>query len=182
VTSRSINDLHPLLQPMAHQFLTNCAARWGGTPVAVIITSTWRSGEEQHELWRQGREIPGPVCRCGGKANPIGTCPKHLMGLVVTKADAGQSKHNFVDAAGKPASLAFDSAILLHGKAIWGTKGDGIDDNPADDFTDELELWQRMGAIGMDLGLDWFGAPKAPFREFPHMQHPLAAAIMAGRG
>ena len=70
---------------------------------------------------------------------------------------------------GKPASKAFDVVPLRNGKPVWGTSGDGIDDNPADDNTDDLELWQRIGQIGESLGLEWAGRWKT-MREFPHFQ------------
>lgn len=180
--SRNIKHLHPDLQPLAVQFQTNCAARWGRTNIAAIITGTWRSAAEQDALYAHGRTVPGPMCRCGGKFNPIGTCSTHKLGMIVTKAKSGQSKHEYTLPGGVPASLAFDAAILRDGKPIWGTKGDGIDLNPADDLTDDLELWQRLGEIGVDLGLVWFGSPDAPFKEFPHFQLKGATAIMARRG
>ena len=30
--------------------------------------------------------------------------------------------------------------------------------------------WQLMGEIGAALGLNWYGRPDAPFREFPHFE------------
>ena len=57
------------------------------------------------------------------------------------------------------------------------TSGDGIDDDPSDDERDDLELWQRVGAIGEANGLQWAGRwPKAK-REFPHFQFTGGLAI-----
>lgn len=75
---------------------------------------------------------------------------------VVTNAKAGQSAHNFI-LNGKPASKAFDFVPVDNGKLCWDAK------HP---------YWQRLGKIGMDLGLNWYGAPGSKFKEFPHMELP----------
>lgn len=75
-------------------------------------------------------------------------------GSIVTNARGGQSAHNFM-IDGKPAAKAFDTAPTIGGKIMWDAK------HPH---------WQIMGRIGIGLGLDWYGAPRAPFREFPHFQ------------
>lgn len=75
-------------------------------------------------------------------------------GRVVTRAKAGQSAHNFL-IDGKPAAKAFDVVPLVNGKAQWKKT------HPA---------WQTLGKIGMGLGLNWYGAPKSKFEEFPHFQ------------
>lgn len=78
-------------------------------------------------------------------------------GSKVTNAKAGQSLHNY--------RVAYDVVPLRHGKPVWGTKGeDGV-------------LWQKVGAAGKALGLEWAGDWKT-FKEFPHFQftngHKLA--------
>lgn len=75
-------------------------------------------------------------------------------GAIVTRAKAGQSAHNFV-INGKPAAKAFDIVPLVDGKAVWDAK------HPH---------WAIAGQIGMELGLNWYGRPNAPFREMPHFQ------------
>lgn len=70
-------------------------------------------------------------------------------GKIVTNARGGQSYHNW--------RVAFDIVPLRNGKAVWGTKGE------------DLELWQRIGALGESCGLEWAGRWKT-FREFPHFQ------------
>lgn len=75
-------------------------------------------------------------------------------GRVVTNARAGQSAHNYM-IDGKPAAKAFDCCPLIGGKAIWDGK------NPA---------WQIIGKIGIELGLEWYGAPGSKFFERPHFQ------------
>ena len=72
----------------------------------------------------------------------------------VTNARAGQSAHNFT-LNGKPAARAFDIVPMIGGKCMWDAK------HPH---------WQVAGKIGMELGLNWYGRPGAPFKEFPHFQ------------
>lgn len=128
--SRHIEDLHPELQPVCREFLRRCAA----AGLDILITCTYRSNEEQNQLFAIGR-----------------TCPP---GPRVTNARGGQSAHNFT-LDGRPASRAFDIVPLVAGKPVWSDK------HPA---------WQQAGQIGMELGLNWYGRPDAPFREFPHFQ------------
>lgn len=141
--SRRIEDLHPAVRGKALEFLRRCAE----SGIDVLITCTYRSNAEQAELYAQGRTKPGRK---------------------LTNAKPGQSKHNHtVD--GLPASLAFDVVPLRHGKPVWGTSGNGIDSDPTDDDRDDLELWQRVGAIGEAAGLSWAGRWTS-FREFPHFE------------
>jgi len=70
-------------------------------------------------------------------------------GRIVTNAKAGQSWHNW--------KCAFDVVPLRNGKPVWGTIGK------------DLELWNKVGAIGESVGLEWAGRWKR-FREFPHFQ------------
>lgn len=75
-------------------------------------------------------------------------------GLIVTRARGGQSAHNFL-LGNKPAAKAFDVVPLIAGKAMWSAS------HPA---------WKNLGEIGLDLGLDWYGAPDSKFHEMPHFQ------------
>lgn len=150
MASRSISDLSVDLQPIARNFLLTCAA----AGIDIIITCTWRSPREQDELYAIGRTKPGRI---------------------VTKARAGESKHNALDQSQHPAAKAFDVVPLRHGKPVWGTAGNGIDNDTSDDEKDDLELWQRVGAIGESLGLLWAGRWKGDLREFAHFQIKEAA-------
>lgn len=71
----------------------------------------------------------------------------------VTNADAGFSAHNH--------RVAFDFVPIVMGKAVW----------------DDHVLWNRCGAIGRALGLEWGGDFKS-FPDKPHFQdlngHSLA--------
>lgn len=71
-------------------------------------------------------------------------------GPIVTNARAGDSLHQY--------RVAFDVVPLRDGKPVWGTSGkDG-------------ELWQRVGDLGENNGLEWAGR-WTRFREFPHFQY-----------
>lgn len=69
---------------------------------------------------------------------------------IVTNAKAGESFHNY--------RVAFDVVPVVNGKPVWGTSGA------------DLKLWETIGSIGVDLGLEWAGNWKT-FREFPHFQY-----------
>lgn len=109
--------------------------------IDVIITSTYRDHEAQAALYAQGRTAPGKK---------------------VTNARPGQSWHNW--------KLAFDFVPLRYGKPVWGTSGNGIDENPADDDKDDLELWMRCAMIAESIGLEWAGRWKS-FKEMAHCQY-----------
>lgn len=92
--SRKIEDLHPDLQPICQEFLRRCNA----VGLDVLITCTFRSNDEQNQLYAQGRN---------GKPGPR-----------VTNAKGGQSAHNFT-IQGRPAARAFDIVPLVAGKPVW---------------------------------------------------------------
>jgi peptidoglycan LD-endopeptidase CwlK len=88
--SRSIDDLHPALKPIAIAFLNDLKEQG----IDVIVTDTYRSSDEQNALYAQGRTKPGKI---------------------VTDAQGGHSDHNFM-LDGHPASKAFDIAPIKDGK------------------------------------------------------------------
>lgn len=150
--SRSLTDLHP---EMAER-VRRCIYDWLAAGLDVLITTTYRSDSEQAALYAQGRTAKGRI---------------------VTNAKPGQSSHNYT-VNGRPASLAIDVVPLRHGKCVWGTRGDGIDGDPTDDDTDDLELWQRVAAIAKKNGLKWYGDPGSKFKEMAHFELPNAAELM----
>ena len=78
-----------------------------------------------------------------------------VKGRKVTNAKPGESKHNCIDPkTGKPAAEAFDIAILVNGKLDWNLESD---------------IWQLVGKLGEELGLEWAGRWER-FREGPHFQ------------
>jgi peptidoglycan LD-endopeptidase CwlK len=71
MSSRSLDDLHPLFKPKAEQFLV--AAKAAG--LDVLIYCTLRDGAEQNELYAHGRTLPGKIvtnARAGGSAHNFG--------------------------------------------------------------------------------------------------------------
>lgn len=82
IGSRNVEDLHPAIRDRAVRLRS--AMFMIGTP--VLITSTYRSNEDQAYLYAQGRTRPGRV---------------------VTNAKPGTSAHN-VMIGDTPAALAFD--------------------------------------------------------------------------
>jgi len=86
MASRSLEDLDPKVQPHAHAFIDGCKARG----VDLLVTCTYRSGEEQNALYAIGRTQPGHK---------------------VTNAKAGQSFHQY--------RVALDVVPMVHGKPDW---------------------------------------------------------------
>lgn len=84
--SRSLDDLHPDMKPLAEQFLQKCSDQG----IDAFLTCTYRSNAEQDADYAKGRTSPGQV---------------------ITNARGGQSAHNCTDANGNPAAKAFDFAI-----------------------------------------------------------------------
>lgn len=93
--------------------------------IALTITNTLRSTQEQSRLYEQGRTTEGPI---------------------VTHAKPGTSKHEF--------GHAFDVAVV------------GENGNPT--WPEDNDLWNKIGAIGENLGLKWGGRFKTPDR--PHFE------------
>lgn len=141
--SRSLDDLNDDTKVRVQSMLARCAADpwFEANGITVIVTSTLRDYESQNALFAQGRTKPGKI---------------------VTNAKAGYSWHNF--------GCAVDVVPLRNGIAVWGTKGDGIDDNEADDRTDDLEVWERLAAHGEAADLEWAGR-WVSFKEFAHFQY-----------
>jgi peptidoglycan LD-endopeptidase CwlK len=71
VTSRSLDDLLPVVQNMAEQLIAACTT----AGIDLLVTSTYRDLEAQAELYAKGR---------GGAPGPI-----------VTNAKPGESYHNW---------------------------------------------------------------------------------------
>ena len=86
--SRSIIDLTPEMQVLANKFLADCTE----ASIDVMVTCTFRSFEEQDDLYAKGRTTPGSI---------------------VTKARGGESPHNY--------GMAFDIVPIEHGKPVWDT-------------------------------------------------------------
>lgn len=117
----------------------------------VYSFESLRSNARQAQLYKIGRTVMG--------SNPTERRP---MGSIVTRAQPGQSWHQY----GLADDLVFD-----------GEERPGIQWDWAGDYVgDKRDDYNRLGAIMMGVGLDWYGAVGAEFFETPHFQwpHPLS--------
>jgi peptidoglycan L-alanyl-D-glutamate endopeptidase CwlK len=73
-------------------------------------------------------------------------------GKVVTNAKGGQSYHNF--------RVAYDCGPLIGGKVAWN----------------RTDLFKKIGAIGVSLGLEWGGHFKS-IVDLPHFQYTGGLAL-----
>jgi peptidoglycan L-alanyl-D-glutamate endopeptidase CwlK len=87
MASRDIKDLSASLQPIAQDFIDQCADQG----IIVKLICTYRSNEEQDVDYAQGRTAAGKI---------------------ITELKGGQSAHNCVDSAGNPAAQAFDFGVF----------------------------------------------------------------------
>ena len=87
MASRSLDDLLPVVKRKAEEFHKLCADQG----VDILIYCTYRSEEEQDDLYAQGRTKPGRI---------------------VTNARGGESWHNH--------RCAFDFVPMVAGKPAWG--------------------------------------------------------------
>jgi peptidoglycan L-alanyl-D-glutamate endopeptidase CwlK len=86
MASRSLKDLTPQCQLKAEQFLQSCSK----AGIDILVYCTYRSKEEQDELYKIGRTLPGKI---------------------VTNARGGYSWHNH--------HRAFDWVPIVNGKPQW---------------------------------------------------------------
>jgi len=69
-------------------------------------------------------------------------------GKIVTNARAGESYHNH--------RCAIDVVPIVNGKPVWDTK---------------FQIWQTIGKLGEEAGLEWAGNWKGKFKEMAHFQY-----------
>lgn len=132
VSINRIQLLHPALRTEALQILRECDAALTGR-AKVRITQTLRTFPEQAELYAQGRTKPGNI---------------------VTKANAGQSIHNY--------GLALDFCLVIDNKDIsWDTKADWDNDRQSD--------WMEVVSIFKRHGWQW-GGDWRTFTDMPHFE------------
>lgn len=129
-SEKNIVTLRPEVQELARALVEK--GRVAGINVKVIGGT--RTYAEQEALYEQGRSKPGKI---------------------VTKARAGQSKHNF--------GIAFDVGVFSDdGKEYYG----------------ESNAYAELGKIGKELGLvwggDWEDFPDEPHFEYNPKGHSLA--------
>lgn len=139
-----------LLYPPFRERLERGIKRAHTAGLRVYSFESLRTTERQASLYAIGRTVMG--------SNPTERRP---MGEIVTRAQPGQSWHEF----GIADDLVFDGNEKPG--IQWSWDGDYVG-SKKDDF-------DRLGAIMMDLGLEWYGAVGADFYEKPHFQwsHPL---------
>jgi peptidoglycan L-alanyl-D-glutamate endopeptidase CwlK len=97
MSSRNLADLRQDVRQMAEKHIELCKEQ----KIDLLVYCTYRSNEEQDELYAQGRTKPGKI---------------------VTNARGGQSQHNNVDSAKRPSALGYDCVPLKNGKAVWDGK------------------------------------------------------------
>lgn len=86
-----------------------------------------------------------------------------VHGSKLTNAKAGESLHQY--------RVALDVVPMRAGKPVWGTSGE------------DGELWQQVGKLGEEAGLEWAGRWKK-FKELAHFQYTgglTLADLKAGR-
>ncbi|MCD9022561.1 M15 family metallopeptidase [Cohnella sp. NL03-T5] len=108
----AITQLHPVVAANKEKLI----AMSKNIGIQVLITSDFRSSEEQDALYRKGRSDEGSI---------------------VTQVKGGQSYHNY--------GLAIDFALLTpKGKAIWDMKYDG-NGNGKSDWMEVVAIAKRLG-------------------------------------
>lgn len=124
--SRDLNDLAPGLRELAIKWQGECNRR-AQPGEQYIFVCTHRSDADQQAAYD-----------CGA-----------------SNCKPGRSKHNKLDAAGKPAALAFDFGVIRFGKYIANGK------DPA---------YALGGTIAESLGLEWAGRWTGKIKESAHCQ------------
>jgi peptidoglycan L-alanyl-D-glutamate endopeptidase CwlK len=141
--SRKIEDLEPEAQEKCVSFIKACESE--GTE--VLIYSTRRSEKEQALLFAQGRQLD--------------TLPEEVMDLIRNEIWKWRGEGfrygpgNIVTNTMKSKHIkgtAFDCCPMVDEKLVW----------------DNNELWEKIGKIGEDLGLEWGGRWK--MQDKPHFQ------------
>lgn len=114
ITLQRIETLHPRLRDEAKKLYSEiCSALSNG--VICRFTHTYRSIDEQNELYAKGRIKPGKK---------------------VTNAKGGQSYHNY--------GLAIDIVIIVNGKATW-ERGQDFDKDGQPDWMEVVKVFKRYG-------------------------------------
>jgi peptidoglycan L-alanyl-D-glutamate endopeptidase CwlK len=107
-----VTQLHPVVAANKQKLITQ-SEKIG---IPIVITSDFRSSDEQDALYRKGRSDGGSI---------------------VTKVKGGQSYHNY--------GLAIDFALLSSkGKVIWDTEYDG-NRNGKSDWMEVVAIAKKLG-------------------------------------
>lgn len=125
-TKNRIDLLHPARREEVERLVNEANSKLTSHS-EIRIVQGYRTFEEQHQLFLQRPRV--------------------------TKADAGQSLHNY--------GLAIDFCLLIDGKEIsWDLKKDWDGDKIAD--------WMEVVKVFRDAGWEWGGTWK--FTDNPHLQ------------
>lgn len=130
--SRNITDLHPRLQVLCNQLVSECEKQG----IKIRIGECFRTVDEQNELYAKGRTAPGSIV-----TNARGT--------------SYSSMHQW--------GVAFDFFLNMD------IDGDGAVSDDA--FNNSTRMFNKVGAIGVSLGLEWGGNWKS-IVDTPHFQLP----------
>ncbi len=142
---RHVLTLAALWRPAARSLVMSCWA----VGLAVVIVRSCTSDEAQYQIWRKGREIPGP-----------NATPERPLGDTVTEAKT------VADTAHGPPGLAVDCAFLIDGELVPTTR-------PFNSWSPS-HPWQEYGAVVESLGQEWggrFTRNGKPFPDLGHAQH-----------
>jgi peptidoglycan L-alanyl-D-glutamate endopeptidase CwlK len=130
----NLNTLHPKFVPIAIAAWTEAQAAMPGN-VKIIVIQGLRTFAESTQLYAIGRTVKGD-----------NATPEKPMGDIVTKAQAGQSYHNY--------GLAFDFQMLTNGK----------EDNVVG------PNWMKVVDIMKRYGMTWGGEFPEGFHDDPHFE------------
>lgn len=99
------------------------------------------------ECKKQGINI---LITCGYRSideqNKLYAQGRTTKGQIVTNAKGGDSMHNY--------AMAIDFVPLVNGKADWNN----------------IELFKKIGHIGLKVGFDSYGGDWKSFKDYPHLQ------------
>lgn len=121
-----------------------------GNPVVHFrCTRAKATYAEQAAIYAKGRTEYGEPCEHDGVKRPLGSCPEHPMGLVVTNAGPLDSMH------------------------VYGLAGDGCPDLPdlpswQPDWNTRDARWNEFLTMATQCGLAE-GAQWRTFKDFPHL-------------
>lgn len=137
MAQRSVWLLDERLRALCTEWLKQC---WSAG-LDPLITCTYRSPEEQDELYALGRTAPGKK---------------------VTNLRGGQSKHNAKN-GDVPAALAFDFVPMRNGKCVWGVT------QPEDKAIWEkyITIAENLGLV---CGARWKSLRDWPHLELPEQE------------
>jgi peptidoglycan LD-endopeptidase CwlK len=118
-----------------------------------VVFETRREFKRQAELYRQGRRLQDGLMVVVDKS------------AIVTKAQAGESAHNW--------GLAVDFILDVNHEYWnkWAIKPDGAWDSGQTSKATKpnvINVWYQLGVLAKELDLEWGGSWQ--FRDLPHVQ------------